>query len=78
MKTDANLHPFPIPTKIFHQKFVILPQFLTVFYVSKRILRELPLCSRIVTRLFLVIYYGYMVIKVALLFDEFNYLTVSR
>ena len=78
MKTDANLHPFPIPNKIFHQKFVILPQFLTVFYVSKRILRELPLCSRIVTRFFLVIYYGSMVIKVALLLNEFNYFTVSR
>lgn len=77
MKTDANLHPFPIPTKIFHQKFVILPHFLTAFYVSKRILMELPLCSRMETRLFLVIYYGSMVIKEGLLLDEFNYLTVG-
>ncbi|MBO4723113.1 MAG: hypothetical protein J5629_09335 [Muribaculaceae bacterium] len=41
MKTDANLHPFPIPIQIFQQKIAIFAQYLTPFYVSKYILRKI-------------------------------------
>jgi hypothetical protein len=35
MKTDAKLYPFSLQSKFSSQIFVILPQFLTLFYIHK-------------------------------------------